>query len=131
MPITEITSLQELLQTLNASTPSKVVVQASAAWCEPCDAIAPHVDRLSSEYQNRKEGEAEGEREKKEGEKEGEGKGEVRFVRFDIDKAADLAQELGVRAVPAFFFFSDGELVDEYKGGRVNLLEEMIGRNIG
>ncbi|PLB40964.1 thioredoxin family protein [Aspergillus candidus] len=127
MPITEITSLQELLQTLNASTPSKVVVQASAAWCKPCDAIAPHVDRLSSEYQQKKEGEGE----KKEGEKEGEGKGEVRFVRFDIDSAADLAQELGVRAVPAFFFFSDGELVDEYKGGRVNLLEEMIGRNIG
>ena len=86
------------------------------------------MDRLSSEYEQKTEGGGDkdgGEEEK------GKGKGEVRFVRFDIDKAADLAQELGVRAVPAFFFFSDGELVDEYKGGRVNLLEEMIGRNVG
>ncbi|PLN80750.1 thioredoxin-like protein [Aspergillus taichungensis] len=129
MPITEITSLQELLQTLNASTPSKVIVQASAAWCKPCDAIAPHVDRLSNEYGQKSEG---GGEEQENGEKKEEGgrKGEVKFVRFDIDKAADLAQELGVRAVPAFFFFSDGELVDEYKGGRVNLLQEMIGRNV-
>ncbi|KAM5354037.1 hypothetical protein ACJ41O_000687 [Fusarium nematophilum] len=78
------------------STPY-VVLQAHATWCGPCKAISPlfnkHADALSvpSKYA---------------------------FARFDTDDVPDLAFELGIRSVPAFFFFENGDK-DETVNGAV------------
>ena len=41
---------------------------------------------------------------------------EVRFYQVDVDGAPDVAQELGVRAMPTFKFFKDGAVADEIVG---------------
>lgn len=67
-----------------------VFVDAFATWCGPCKAIAPIVSRWSEDPQ-------EGLKDK------------VAFYKFDVDKVPELAQELGVSAMPTFFIFKAGE----------------------
>ena len=50
------------------------------------------------------------------------------FAKFDVDAVPDLAQELGIRAMPTFTFFKGGEKVDEFLGANpkslLNLLQK-------
>jgi hypothetical protein len=43
-------------------------------------------------------------------------KGKTYFAKFDVDAVPELAQELGIRAMPTFVFFKNGEKVDEVVG---------------
>ena len=38
----------------------------------------------------------------------------------------DLAQELGIRAMPTFTFFKDGEKVDEFMGANPPALRKLL-----
>lgn len=64
-----------------------VAIQAHATWCGPCKAISPfftkHADALAipDKYV---------------------------FAKFDTDDVPDLSFELGIRSIPAFFFFENG-----------------------
>jgi thioredoxin 1 len=40
----------------------------------------------------------------------------VYFVKFDVDELPDLSRELGIRAMPTFFFYKGGEKIDEMVG---------------
>ncbi len=89
MPVITITSKAQF-DDLVTSTPY-VVLQASASWCGPCKAISPmfvrHSDALGIENT-------------------------YAFAKFDTDDVADLASELGVRSLPTFYFFENGDKAD-------------------
>ena len=51
---------------------------------------------------------------------------EVRFYQVDVDGAPDVAQELGVRAMPTFKFFKDGEVADEIVGANPQALAAAV-----
>jgi hypothetical protein len=38
------------------------------------------------------------------------------FAKFDVDEVPDLATELGIRAMPTFVLFKDGEKAEEFVG---------------
>lgn len=40
----------------------------------------------------------------------------VYFAKFDVDALPDLAQELGIRAMPTFVIFKNGDKADEFVG---------------
>lgn len=40
----------------------------------------------------------------------------VYFAKFDVDALPDLAQELGIRAMPTFIIFKDGEKAGDVVG---------------
>ncbi|QPG94214.1 hypothetical protein C2857_005392 [Epichloe festucae Fl1] len=86
MPVINITSKSQF-DDLIKSTPF-VALQATATWCGPCKAISPlfakHSDALAIENT-------------------------YAFAKFDIDAVPDLTFELGVRSVPAFYFFENGD----------------------
>ena len=42
--------------------------------------------------------------------------GKVKVVKLDIDDAPEVTQEFGIRGVPTFIFFKDGEEVDRWVG---------------
>lgn len=63
-----------------------------ATWCGPCKVIAPKIVDLAKKYTN------------------------VKFYKLDVDEVPDVAQELGVRAMPTFLIFKNGEKVDEVVG---------------
>jgi thioredoxin 1 len=91
-PVTEITSkaqFDELVKT----TPY-VALQAHASWCGPCKAISPIFKKQAEKHISEK----------------------FAFAKFDTDDVPDLAFELGIRSIPAFFFFENGDKASDLLG---------------
>jgi thioredoxin 1 len=44
------------------------------------------------------------------------------FVKVDVDEVPDVAQELGIRAMPTFVIFKDGEKISEVVGANPKAL---------
>ncbi|KAK4144515.1 thioredoxin-like protein [Dichotomopilus funicola] len=93
MAIFNITSHEQFKETIQKNP--VVILDAFATWCGPCRAIAPQMANWSENP---------------------EFKDKTLFAKFDVDQLPDLAQELGIRAMPTFFFFENGEKVDEFVG---------------
>lgn len=89
---------------IEGSSDQVVVVDFFATWCGPCKAIAPEIIKMSNEekYQN------------------------VSFVKIDVDEAPDVAQEVGVRAMPTFKIYKNGEAKDEVVGADARSLRSKI-----
>lgn len=87
-------------------TTSLVVIDCFATWCGPCKVIAPKIVEFSKQYEN------------------------GRFYKLDVDEVPDLAQELGVRAMPTFFFFKNGEKVGEVVGASATQIETKVKEHI-
>ena len=79
-----------------------VVVDFTAAWCGPCKAIAPEVDRLSIKYPH------------------------VVFLKVDVDKVQAVAQEARVSAMPTFHFLKNRVKVADIVGAQRDKLEPTI-----
>ncbi|KAH8808960.1 thioredoxin TrxA [Xylogone sp. PMI_703] len=79
-----------------------VVVDAFAEWCGPCKIISPKVEEYSKEYED------------------------AYFIKFDVDELPDVAQELGIRAMPTFLFFKDGDKVGEVVGANPPAIQNAI-----
>lgn len=73
-----------------------------ATWCGPCKVIAPQIVKMSNDWPS------------------------VRFYKLDVDEVPEVAQELGVRAMPTFFVFKDGEKVKEVVGANQKALEALV-----
>jgi thioredoxin 1 len=67
-------------------SPVPVIVDFWAPWCKPCDAIEPHLRRLSENWGDR-----------------------VRLVRVNVDEEAGLAGRFDVLSLPTVILFVDGQ----------------------
>lgn len=79
-----------------------MVIDCYAVWCGPCKVISPEVVKLSQKYTS------------------------TRFYKLDVDDVPDVAQELGVRAMPTFLLFKNGEKVAEVVGANKQALEAAV-----
>ncbi|MBO1764817.1 thioredoxin [Escherichia coli] len=82
-----------------------MVLDCFATWCGPCKVIAPQVVKLSEKYPN------------------------ARFFKLDVDEVPDVAQELGIRAMPTFLLFKGGDKISEVVGANPKALEAAIQSN--
>jgi thioredoxin 1 len=48
------------------------------------------------------------------------------FIKVDVDEVPDVAQELGIRAMPTFIIFKNGEKVSEIVGANPPALRAAI-----
>jgi thioredoxin 1 len=55
----------------------------------------------------------------------------VTFVKLDVDEVSDVAQELGIRAMPTFIIFKDGVQVDQVVGANPAALGNGIVKHAG
>lgn len=55
----------------------------------------------------------------------------ARFYKLDVDQVSDVAAELGIRAMPTFLLFKNGEKVGEVVGANPKALEAAIKGNLG
>jgi thioredoxin 1 len=84
-----------------------VVLDCFATWCGPCKAIAPKVAEFSQNYP------------------------QAKFYQIDVDQMSEVAAELGIRAMPTFMLFKDGEKVQDVVGANPPALEAGIKSLIG
>ena len=94
---------------IEASANRLVVVDFFATWCGPCKAIAPEIAKMSNDEKY---------------------VGKVDFVKIDVDEASDVAAEQGVRAMPTFMLFKDGEKIGEVVGANPVALESAIKKHL-
>lgn len=83
-----------------------MVIDCMATWCGPCKVIAPAIVKMSNTHQN------------------------ARFYKLDVDEVPDVAQDLGVRAMPTFVVFKDGEKVGEVVGANQKALEALVEKEL-
>ncbi|KAH9035633.1 thioredoxin [Lactarius pseudohatsudake] len=102
MSVTPITSQAEFQQIINSG--KVVAIDFWAAWCGPCRAISPIFEKLAGnpEYAG------------------------VEFYKVDVDSQPDISQEVGIRAMPTFLIFKDGNKLDELVGASPGGLETLV-----
>lgn len=64
-----------------------------ATWCGPCKMIAPVLEELDSEMNDK-----------------------VQIVKLDVDENQETAAKYGVMSIPTLILFKDGEVVDKVVG---------------
>jgi putative thioredoxin len=90
MDITSATFEREVLE---ASRQAPVVVDFWAAWCGPCKALGPVLEKLAAEYGGR-----------------------FRLAKVDTESNPELASAFGVRSIPDVRAFRDGKMVGQFMG---------------
>lgn len=75
------------------SSEKPVVIDFWAEWCGPCRMVAPIIDELAAEYEDR-----------------------VVIGKCDVEENDDITMKYGVRNIPTIVFLKGGQLVDKQVG---------------
>ncbi|KAH9914625.1 thioredoxin [Epithele typhae] len=95
-----VKDLQEFKDIINGDTVA--IFDFWATWCGPCRNISPIFEKLASQD------------------------GGAKFYKVNIDEAADVAEEVGIRALPTFIAFKSGQKIKEVVGANASDLAAMI-----
>ncbi len=71
----------------------RLLVDFWAPWCGPCRMLAPVIEDLSAEFS-----------------------GKVQFAKCNTDENQQIAYQFGISAIPALFFFMNGQVVNQVAG---------------
>lgn len=88
---------------------SLVVVDYSTTWCGPCKVIAPKFEEFSLKYPNAVF---------------------LKVIGDSSPEASKLMKREGVRSVPSFHYFVNGEKVDVVNGANAEAIEAAINNHI-
>lgn len=72
-----------------------VLVDFWAVWCKPCLAVAPILEELANEYDNK-----------------------INFVKLDVDHSPKTPASYGIMSIPALLIFKNGQPVSHIVGLR-------------
>lgn len=86
--ITDITFDKEVLESNKL-----VLVDFWAAWCGPCKMVAPVIDEIANEYNEK-----------------------VKVVKVNTDENPSTAASYGIRSIPTLLIFNNGHIVDTIIG---------------
>ncbi len=87
----EVQNFQE--DVIEASRNQPVLVDFWAAWCGPCRALGPILEKLATEEN-----------------------GNWTLAKVDTDQNPELSMQYGIRGIPAVKLFVDGEVVNKFTG---------------
>ncbi len=94
-------------EVLNSPTP--VLVDFWAEWCQPCRMLAPHLDKVAAEQ----------------GEK-------LKVVKLNVDENPKMMQQFHIRGIPTLILFKEGQPVETIVGFKpAKDISEIVGRHTG
>ena len=105
MAAIDVGSEKEFDAKISGAGDKLVVIDYSTTWCGPCKVIAPKFDELSDKYSD------------------------SIFIKVIGDASPDaskLMKREGVRSVPSFHYFKNGEKVDVVNGANAEAIEAAI-----
>lgn len=82
-------------EVLTESHQVPVLVDFWAAWCGPCKALAPILDKLAGTFAGR-----------------------LKVVKVDTEAEPDLAAQFQIRSIPAVMLFKDGKVASQFVGAQ-------------
>ena len=85
-------------------SPIPVVVDFFATWCGPCRMLAPVLESVAEDFEDK-----------------------VKFVKLDVDEAPDVAKDYSVMSIPTLIIIKNGEEAAKQVGALgAEALEEWI-----
>jgi thioredoxin 1 len=87
---------------LRESTQKPLLVKCGATWCGPCKVLAPLVDQMAGEFEDK-----------------------VLFLSVDIEELPEVADKFNVSSVPAMFIIWEGEIVKSTVGASKMVIDEV------
>jgi thioredoxin 1 len=89
-----------------------VLVDFWAQWCGPCRIVAPVLEEISGEYQDK-----------------------IDFVKVDVDQNSELSSRYNVFSIPTIAIFNKGQIVAQQVGAYSKesykkMIEKIIGEKI-
>lgn len=97
MPINYVQTHSDLNEFLRCEA---LVLYFTAAWCGPCQAIAPMIEQLYTQYTT------------------------VEIAKVDLDKHREIASKYSITAVPTFVFLHKGKEVERVRGASTQAVLE-------
>lgn len=91
MPVIHLTDDNFKKEVLEADLP--VLVDFWAAWCGPCRAIAPIIEEVSKEYENK-----------------------LKIAKINIDENPKTPTHYSVMSIPTLLFFKKGRIINQVVG---------------
>jgi thioredoxin 1 len=90
-----VTLTQDNFKAEVIDSPTPVLVDFWAEWCNPCRALGPILDELAQEYGGR-----------------------VKIGKVNIENDQALAAQYNVNSIPTLLFFHQGEVTEQIMGLR-------------
>ena len=72
-----------------------VLVDFWASWCVPCRALAPILENMADEFQDK-----------------------LKVVKFNVEENTEVPAKFGVRGLPTLLFFRSGEVAETLVGSQ-------------
>ncbi|GHH54751.1 thioredoxin family protein [Streptomyces candidus] len=100
MAVIEVTSAEQFEELLRKN--AKVAVMFTAAWSGRSRAVSPAFEELSEQPTD------------------------IVFASVDVDGVAPVAQKYGIRTIPTFILFKDGDKSDDVAGANIPALADKL-----
>ncbi len=95
-------------EVLEKSKEIPVVVDFWAEWCGPCKILKPMLEEIEKEYNEK-----------------------FILAKANVDDCKEMAEEYGVRGIPAVKLFKDGNVIDEFVGAiPEQAIKDFIDKNL-